>query len=68
MVMICPDRLGTTIALLCGEKTEHGAAFLLHVCAGNIHPEYKAPVGERLAWAARALAYGEVRKTPMFWF
>lgn len=26
---------------------------------GNIHPEFKAPVGERLAWGARALAYGE---------
>lgn len=26
---------------------------------GNIHPEYKAPVGQRLAWGARALAYGE---------
>ncbi len=26
---------------------------------GNIHPEYKAPVGERLAWGARALVYGE---------
>lgn len=26
---------------------------------GNIHPEYKAPVGFRLGLAARALAYGE---------
>ena len=26
---------------------------------GNIHPEYKAPVGQRLCLAARALAYGE---------
>ena len=26
---------------------------------GNIHPEYKAPVGLRLSLAARALAYGE---------
>ena len=26
---------------------------------GNIHPEYKAPVGQRLAWGARAMAYGE---------
>jgi sialate O-acetylesterase len=27
--------------------------------ANNIHPPHKAPVGERLALAARALAYGE---------
>jgi len=26
---------------------------------GNIHPEYKAIVGQRLSYAARALAYGE---------
>jgi sialate O-acetylesterase len=26
---------------------------------GNIHPQYKAPVGLRLSWGARALGYGE---------
>jgi len=26
---------------------------------GNIHPEFKSPVGLRLAWGTRALAYGE---------
>jgi hypothetical protein len=30
-----------------------------HSPLGNIHPEYKGPVGMRLAWAARAMAYGE---------
>ena len=36
---------------------------------GNIHPEYKGPVGKRLSYAARALAYGETSlayKNPKF--